>query len=370
MLSCEICNGCAYQKISYADELALKKAALEKTLGIGDIEIIPSPSIIGYKNKMEFSFGDTGIQGELALGLRKKRSFYEVVIPYDCNIIDDDYKLILFATLDYFKGKASFYHRKKNYGYLRHLVIRKGKFTGELFVNLVTTDESFDLSEWVNLILTLPLDGKIAGAANTINLSPADAIRADKFILLCGRDYFYEKLLGLRFKISPFSFFQTNSAGAEVLYSVVKNFVPESGLVFDLYCGTGTIAQILAAKAGRAVGVEIVPEAVAAARESAELNGIANCEFIAADVLSAAGSLQETPDAIVLDPPRSGIHPKAIGKIMDFHADYIVYVSCKAESLARDMKILSERYALQNVTGVDMFPRTAHVECVALLSRK
>ena len=258
-------------------------------------------------------------------------------------------------------------------GYLRHLLVRKAHKTGEIMIDLVTsTQESPDLQEYVKLLLDLKLDGTITGILNTHNDSLADTVQNDGTDILYGRDYIYEELLGLRFKITPFSFFQTNTLGAEVLYSKTREYVGElkNKVVFDLYSGTGTIAQVMAPVASKVVGVEIVEEAVVAARENAHFNGLDNCEFIAGDVLKVVGDLTDKPDIIILDPPRDGIHPKAIGPIIDFGVDTIVYVSCKPTSLARDVKIFESRgYKLVKACCVDMFPGTGNVETVVLLSK-
>jgi 23S rRNA (uracil-5-)-methyltransferase RumA len=188
---------------------------------------------------------------------------------------------------------------------------------------------------------------------------------------LFGQDYFFEELLGLKFKISTFSFFQTNSLGAEVLYSKAREYVGETKdkLIFDLYSGTGTITQLLAPVAKKVIGVEIVEEAVKAAKENASLNGLDNCEFIAGDVLKVIDEIEEKPDLIVLDPPREGIHPKALDKIIEYGVDRIVYISCKPTSLARDLEILQEKgYGVEKVCAVDMFPGTIHVETVILMT--
>ena len=226
-----------------------------------------------------------------------------------------------------------------------------------------------------------------------VNDSVADVVRSDETRILYGRDYFYEELLGLRFRISAFSFFQTNSLGAEVLYSTAREFVgdlydgdsakgaekTEEGkageekrdrVVFDLYSGTGTIAQLMAPLAKKVVGVEIVEEAVDAARENAALNGLDNCEFIAGDVLKVLDELEEKPDLIILDPPRDGVHPKALGKILAYGVERIVYISCKPTSLARDLvRFLEEGYRAERVVCCDMFPWTGNVETVVLLTK-
>jgi 23S rRNA (uracil-5-)-methyltransferase RumA len=191
--------------------------------------------------------------------------------------------------------------------------------------------------------------------------------------ILYGDKYIYEEILGLRFKISPFSFFQTNTKSAERLYEKAREYVGDTKdkVVFDLYSGTGTIAQMLAPVAKQVVGVEIVEEAVEAARVNAELNHLSNCHFIAGDVLKVIDDIEEKPDIIVLDPPRDGIHPKAIGKIIDFGVDELVYISCKPTSLARYLQIFNENgYRVKKACAVDQFPSTVHVEAVALLVRE
>ena len=226
-------------------------------------------------------------------------------------------------------------------GYLRHLLLRRGVTTGEILIHLVTTSqEEHDLEPLKDLLLALPLEGKIVGIMHIINDSLSDVVKSDETRILYGQDWFYENLLGLRFWISTFSFFQPNSLAAEVLYSIVRTYVEDArGMeVFDLYSGTGTIAQLLAPVAKEVIGVEIVEEAVEAARQNAALNGLSNCRFIAGDVLKVLDDLEVKPDMIVLDPPREGIHPKALPKILSYGVKRIVYVSCKATSLARDME--------------------------------
>ena len=222
-------------------------------------------------------------------------------------------------------------------------------------------------------MLGLPLEGKVVGFLHIINDSLADVVKSDETKVLYGQDYFYEELLGLKFKITPFSFFQTNSLGAEVLYSTAREFVGETKdrTIFDLYSGTGTIAQILAPVAKEVIGVEIVEEAVTAAKENAEANGLTNCSFLAGDVLKVIDEIEEKPDFIVLDPPREGIHPKALPKIVDlYRCEKMLYISCKPTSLARDLvEFAKYGYRVEKVCCVDMFPGTVHVETVCLLSK-
>ena len=197
-------------------------------------------------------------------------------------------------------------------------------------------------------------------------------VKSDETRILYGRDYFYEHLLGLQFKVSSFSFFQPNTEAAEILYSIVRRYIGDTNQmrVFDLYSGTGTISQILATVAREVIGVEIVPEAVEAAKENARLNGLENCRFIAGDVLKVLDELEEKPDVIVLDPPRDGIHPKALPKILDYGVERIVYVSCKATSLVRDLESFYARgYRLIRAAAVDQFCQTVHCESIALFSK-
>ena len=225
----------------------------------------------------------------------------------------------------------------------------------------------------VQEVLGLPLEGKVVGFLHIINDSLADVVKSDETKVLYGQDYFYEELLGLKFKITPFSFFQTNSLGAEVLYSTAREFVGETKdrTIFDLYSGTGTIAQILAPVAKEVIGVEIVEEAVTAAKENAEANGLTNCSFLAGDVLKVIDEIEEKPDFIVLDPPREGIHPKALPKIVDlYRCEKMLYISCKPTSLARDLvEFAKYGYRVEKVCCVDMFPGTVHCETVCLLSK-
>ena len=379
-----ICGGCLYQTIPYETQLEIKKEQVKELLD-GVCEeyefegIKGSPLADCYRNKMEFSFGDEVKDGPLALGMHKRGSFYDVVTTGECRIVHKDFCDILLCTKAYFEEKeVGFYKKMQHTGYLRHLLVRRAVKTGEILLDLITTtqigveEEKKLLAGWLERLLALPLEGKMAGILHTKNDSLADAVKDEGTEVLYGKDYFFEELLGLKFRISPFSFFQTNSLGAEVLYEKTREYVGETKgkVVFDLYSGTGTIAQILAPVAEKVVGVEIVKEAVEAAKENARLNGLDNCEFIAGDVLKVVDELTDKPELIVLDPPRDGIHPKAIEKIIGFGVERMVYVSCKPTSLARDLVILQENgYRVEKGCCVDMFPGTANVETVVLLSK-
>lgn len=398
-----LCGGCTYLSLPYEEQLKVKEeqvkrlldSALNKQEEAWTFEGIKgSPKAYEYRNKMEFSFGDEYKDGPLALGMHKRGSFYDIVTVADCEIVDADYRLILQTVRDYFaRAKVSFFHRMSHEGYLRHLLVRKASRTGEILVALVTTSQdpwqgemavegSLDadalITGFKDLLLSLEQDGKLvgkfAGILHITNDSIADVVQSDRTELLYGQEFFYEELLGLKFKISTFSFFQTNSYSAEVLYQTARDYVGDLGgsdkTVFDLYSGTGTIAQLMAPAAGKVIGVEIVEEAVEAAKKNAAANGLDNCEFIAGDVLKVLDEVEEKPDMIILDPPRDGIHPKALPKIIAYCVDHIVYISCKPTSLVRDLEVFLENgYRVDKAVAVDQFPWTANVETVVLLSK-
>ena len=402
-----LCGGCTYLSLPYEEQLKVKEEQVKRLLDsvlnkqeeVWIFEGIKgSPKAYEYRNKMEFSFGDEYKDGPLALGMHKRGSFYDIVTVADCEIVDADYRLILQSVRDYFaRAKVSFFHRMSHEGYLRHLLVRKASRTGEILVALVTTSQDPWQGEtavegsvnaldadaltagFKELLLSLEQDGKLigkfAGILHITNDSIADVVQSDHTELLYGQEYFYEELLGLKFKISTFSFFQTNSYSAEVLYQTARDYVGDLGgsdkTVFDLYSGTGTIAQLMAPAAGKVIGVEIVEEAVEAAKKNAAANGLDNCEFIAGDVLKVLDEVEEKPDMIILDPPRDGIHPKALPKIIAYGVDHIVYISCKPTSLVRDLEVFLENgYCVDKAVAVDQFPWTANVETVVLLSWK
>ena len=379
------CGGCTYLCLPYEEQCRIKEEQVRELLSEAmpdgaDMDwfegILKSPVEYGYRNKMEFSFGDEYKDGPLALGMHKRGSFYDIVNADHCVIVDGDYRKILTAVREYWEQKgASFYHRLRHTGYLRHLLVRKAVHTGEILIDLVTTSQAeYDLADFAKMLTDLPTEGTIIGVLHTVNDAVADVIRDDGTQILCGRDYFIETLLGLEFKVTPFSFFQTNSRGAELLYETVRSFLTEAGMkkgvVYDLYCGTGTISQLMAPVSEKVIGVEIVEEAVEAARENACRNHIGNCEFIAGDVLKVLDDIKEKPDLIILDPPRDGVHPKALPKILSYGVEQILYISCKPTSLARDIPVFREAgYRPVRGVCVEQFPWTGHVETVVLMSR-
>ena len=433
------CGGCQYLCLPEEEELRIKEEQVRSLLRTADSNvdqwyegILESPVTEGYRNKMELTFGDEEKDGPLTLGMHCRGSFYDVTNADTCRLVDADYRKIIRAAREYWAGTGvSFYHRLRRKGYLRHLLIRKGMKTGEILVDLITTgqipdpgsdttgrnrgpEESTGAAAWADPVQSLPperenelltgfcsallsldLDGAICGILHTRNDSIADIVEDQGTEILYGKGSFNEELLGLDFTVTPFSFFQTNSAGAELLYKTAGNYILHSEamevggtsragedppraaadgrkpVVFDLYCGTGTISLLVAPAASKVIGVEIVEEAVLAARENAVRNGVTNCEFIAGDVLEVIDTVEEQPDLIILDPPRDGVHPKALPKILRCGVPYILYISCKPTSLVRDLPILRE-WGYEPIRGVSIneFPKTANVETVLLLSQR
>lgn len=444
-LSCSyfgMCGGCAYRTMSYENQLTLKESMVKRLLdkvllreGSGSEDyvwegVLPSPVQEGYRNKMEFTFGDAYKDGPLALGLHKKGSFHDILHVAGCKIIGEDWSRILAFTQEFFQEKGvPYFHRMRHEGILRNLVIRQSRATGEFLINLVTTTQwekygyaglamdgieeahasnnvgSTDdtiavgensearevlagiplLGEYVQGLLALEQEeefsGKIAGILYTENDTLGDVVQSDRTVCLYGTDYIMEEVMGLQFRISPFSFFQTNTGGCEVLYAKAREYIMSGSVmgdakvqqgktVFDLYSGTGTIAQMMAPAADKVIGIEIVEEAVEAAKENAKLNGLHNCEFIVGDVLKAIDLVEDKPDVIILDPPRDGINPKALEKILTFGVDEMVYISCKPTSLARDLEMITQRgYRVVKACCVDQFPMTNHIETCALLTK-
>lgn len=413
-----ICGGCLYLNLPDEKELSLKERQLRELFRSADPKsedwyegILESPVTTEYRNKMELTFGDEAKDGPLTLGMHRHGSFYDVTNADECRIIDQDFRTLIRATREYWaESGAPFYHRMRQQGYLRHLLLRKGMKTGEILADLVTTtqtagllrtqEQTMDaetgegleqeqklLKGWMERILSLGYEGHIAGILHTRNDSAADVVADQGTETLYGRGEFEEELLGLRFTVTPFSFFQTNSSGAELLYETARKMIADAmeeeraaegngadgrkPVIYDLYCGTGTISELVAPVAAKVIGVEIVEEAVRAARENAVRNQVHNCEFIAGDVLKVLDSIEEQPDFIILDPPRDGVHPKALPKILEYGVPHLLYISCKPTSLARDLPIMRKLgYLPVRGISVNQFPKTANAETVVLFSNR
>lgn len=377
----DYCGGCCYQGIDYELQLKNKYGEVKGLLKAANIDesllndIKPCDNRYFYRNKMEYTFGDQVKGGEMHLGLHEKGRFMNIISVDECQIVHTDFNIIISAVLDFAKKEGYIHYNKKTHlGFLRNLVIRRGIRSGELLVNIVTSSETgFNSCSFVDMLLNLPLKNKIAGIMHTINDSVADAVVCDKFELLYGRNYYEETILGLKFKVGMFSFFQTIVEAAERLYADAISLIDnaEGKTVYDLYCGTGTISQAIATKAKKVIGVEIVEEAVATARESAALNGLSNCEFIAEDVNTALSKIAEKPDVIIVDPPRSGIAPKAMDQILSYGVDQIVYISCNPKTMVVNLvSAQNAGYEIKSITPYDNFPFTKHVESVVLITRK
>lgn len=377
-----VCGGCSSQNLTYEKQLELLS---DEVCELFEDKDIPMGMYLGvkgsentweYRNKMEFTFGDLEKGGELTLGMHMKGKSFGVLTVDNCMIVDEDFRKVLTVTVQYFRKKNLPYYRvMKREGYLRHLVVRKASNTGELMVNLVTTTQiDFDLSGYTELLKLQTYKGKLVSVLHTENDSFSDAVVPEKVNILYGRDYIIEELLDLKFKISPFSFFQTNSRGAESLYSIVRDFMGngDNKVVFDLYCGTGTIGQIAAHNAKKVIGLELIEEAVEAAKENAKLNGLDNCEFIAGDVAETIKQVKVKPDIIILDPPRSGVSPKALDYVIKFNAKEIIYVSCNPKTMVDNLEtLLAAGYKVEKSKVKDMFPNTPHAEvCVKLVKQK
>ncbi|MBR6701437.1 MAG: 23S rRNA (uracil(1939)-C(5))-methyltransferase RlmD [Firmicutes bacterium] len=377
----EFCGGCTFPTLPYEMQVELKGkevlAQLENN-GINTdvfVGIEGCSRITEYRNKMEYTFGDCEKGGKPELGMHRKGRHMDIITVSDCVIADSDFNNITKAVLEFFSEEGiPHYHKKEKTGFQRNLIIRKGEKNSEILVNLVTTTQyTLNDEKFVDKLLGLDLKNKIVGITHTCNDNIADFVYCESIRTLWGQDHYIEEILGLKFKVTPFSFFQTNTEAAERLYSYATGMIEgvEDKTVFDLYCGTGTITQLMALKAKKVVGIEIVEEAVEAAVENARINGLDNCEFIAGDVFEALDQVKAKPDVIVLDPPRAGILPKALRKILDYKVDTMVYVSCNPLTMAQNLAVMQEEgYEIKSVKAYDNFPGTKHIECVCRLERR
>ena len=374
----EYCGGCIYQGVEYSEQIKEKESLINELMIKYDVDksiykgMVPAPLTEGYRNKMEYTFGDMEKGGEMTLGMHKKKHFMSIITVDECQLVPEDFNVILSNTLEFCRGKGySFYHKKSHEGLLRNLIVRKGIRTDEVLINIVTSSQTdFDEEEYVKLIKSLKLDGHLVGVLRTINDNLADAVNCEELKILYGRDYYYEKIMGLVFKVSAFSFFQTNIEAVEKLYEDAINLIPDfkNKIVYDLYCGTGTISQVLAKEAKKVYGVEISEDAVKSAKENALSNGLNNCEFIAGDVLKRLDEVEERPEVIVVDPPRVGMHPKVVDKLVKYNMDEIIYISCNPKTLFINLKQFDDYgYKPTYLKAYDNFPKTKHIEVVTLL---
>ena len=373
-----VCGGCRFQDLAYSVQLAEKERQVRDALvRIGRFAeppldpIVPAASQFAYRNKLEYSFtsGEDGVD----LGFHRAGRWDEVIGIEECLLTTDVGNAIRLAVRGWAREEQlEAYDQENGSGYLRHLVVREGRNTGQALVVLVTAPgERFEAGYLVDVLRRFPEVRSIHWA---INDTPAEQTNLPTK-LLWGADVIEEEILGLRFRIRPSAFLQTNTEMAERLYELAREYAGLSGEenVFDLYCGTGTIGLALARSAGAVWGVEISEEAVACAIENAELNGIDNARFFAGNVGQSIEELREEagrPDVVIVDPPRAGLAGKALRRTGALGASRIVYVSCNPTTLASDLQVLRDEYGyvLERCRPVDMFPHTPHVESVSLLS--
>jgi 23S rRNA (uracil1939-C5)-methyltransferase len=373
-----VCGGCRFQDLAYSVQLAEKERQVRDALArIGRFAepplepIVPAASQFAYRNKLEYSFtsGEDGVD----LGFHRAGRWDEVIGIEECLLTTDVGNAIRLAVRGWAREEQlEAYDQENGSGYLRHLVVREGRNTGQALVVLVTAPgERFEAGYLVDVLRRFPEVRSIHWA---INDTPAEQTNLPTK-LLWGADAIEEEILGLRFRVRPSAFLQTNTEMAERLYELAREYAGLSGEenVFDLYCGTGTIGLALARRAGSVWGVEISEESVACAIENAELNGIDNARFFAGNVGQSIEELREeagSPDVVIVDPPRAGLAGKALRRTGALGASRIVYVSCNPTTLASDLQVLRDEYGyvLERCRPVDMFPHTPHVESVSLLS--
>jgi 23S rRNA (uracil1939-C5)-methyltransferase len=375
------CGGCRFQDLAYDAQLAQKQSqvrdALQRLAGIAEppLEaIVPcEPDVFHYRNKVEYSFTPT--PSGPALGFHKAGRWDEVLDIRKCWLIDELGNAIREAVRDWAREEnLEAYSQADATGYLRHLVVRQGRNTGQALVQLVTAPgEKFERGYFVDVLRRFP---EVRSIHWSINDTPAEQTNLPTE-LLWGEESIEEELCGLRFRVRPNAFLQTNTAMAERLYALAREAAQLSGdeTVWDLYCGIGTIGLSLAADALTVWGIEVSEESVACALENAELNGVTNAAFFAGNVGQVVEELLDRsgpPDVVVVDPPRAGLAGKALKRLGRIGAPRLVYVSCNPTTLAGDVKVLREEYGydLLRITPVDMFPHTPHVEAVALLERR
>ena len=374
------CGGCVYRKITYEHELAVKhnyvKNAFAK-VGLPDVTVLPTLStgkMGGYRNKAQYPV--TRTKDGVSAGFYASKT-HNIIPAAHCQLQHPSFSPVVEAVCRFATENGwSTYDEQTGKGLLRHIYLRVGEKTGELMLCLVTTGKTLPNREGFVATLTSEFPTLVSVLLN-INDKNTNVVLGKEFVTLYGRAYLEDELCGLRFSIAPDSFYQVNRDGAELLYGKAAEVAALRGdeVLMDLYCGTGTIGLSMASRVSRLVGVEIVPSAVACAKENAARNGVENAEFFCADassaetILSCAGGIR--PDVVVIDPPRKGSTQELVKCLSTLDVPKIVYVSCDPDTLARDCKWFAEEgYEIGEVQPVDMFPRTGHVESVVCLSRE
>lgn len=388
-----VCGGCKWQNIPYEKQLELKQQeVIDNLTRLGHIElpevdqIIPSEKTRNYRNKLEFTFSakryltkeeldNKEILKTPALGFHVPRLFDKVVDVKDCHLQKEPSNEIRQCVKDYItENEVSHFDIRDQSGFLRNLIIRTSS-TGEIMVILSVFHEDVEVREGLleHIYKNFP---QITSLMYVVNGKPNDTIFDQDIIVFKGRDHIFEEMEGLKFKIGPKSFYQTNSEQAYNLYKKTREFAALTGneVVYDLYTGTGTIANFVAKQASKVIGIEYVPEAIEDAKVNSEINGIDNTTFYAGDMkdVLSADFIREhgAADVIIVDPPRAGMHPDVVETILNAEAKRIVYVSCNTATQARDLDLMQEAYKVTKVQAVDMFPHTHHVENIVLLEKK
>ncbi len=375
----ERCGGCCFAHIKYDAELEIKYQQVAdnfKRIGGLDVDLKPiigSPSASRYRNKAQYPVGS---DGEFAqIGFYAPMT-HRIIDCADCALQPEDFKRVVDVFRDWIREKKiSVYDEATGKGFVRHIYIRKGFVTGEIMVCLVANGREVPFADELIEMLKSEIDGLTSVILN-VNAKNTNVVLGTECITLYGSDYITDELCGLKFNISPLSFYQVNHDAAEILYNKAKEYAGLTGneTLIDLYCGTGTIGLTMARNAKQLIGVEIIEQAVENAKKNAELNGIDNARFICGDASKAAEILLNegiNPDVVILDPPRKGCDAELLETVSKMNPDRIVYVSCDSATLARDCARFAEiGYAVKEATPVDMFARTGNVECVCLLSKQ
>lgn len=388
-----VCGGCKWQMLPYNKQLAYKQQEVEQNLrrigktGLPDIlPIIGGDDTIHYRNKLEFTFSNKRylLPGEMesgkiiqenALGFHVPRIFDKVIDIEECYLMDDVNNRIRNTIRSFaLENNFSFYDIRQHTGWLRNIIVRQCT-TGELMVNICLNHDAEEDRKKLfdHLLKQVP---EITTLLYTINPKWNDSIYDLTPQVYFGKGYAIERLENYQFKISAKSFFQTNTKQAEKLYRITRDFAGLTGneVVYDLYCGTGSIGIFVSGQAKKIIGVEVIEEAIEDAKENAALNNIGHAEFFAGDVIKICNddffATHGRPDVVITDPPRAGMHEKLVNKLLEIAAPKIVYVSCNTATQARDIALLDEKYSVEKIQPVDMFPHTHHIECVVLLKLK
>ena len=372
-----LCGGCISQHLSLEEQRKLKELEVLQLYHDKEMEISGYMGIFGadqkyeYRNKVDFTFGNQMKGGPLHLGFHQRGMRRNVIDTSECLLIHPDLRKIRDVVVEFASEKElPFYDIYSHEGLLRFLLLRRTEFTGEIHIVLIVSSQGgVDASELERRFQQLELVGTIKGFIVGKKDTIGNFVGYEDVLFLSGKNYVEEELCGLRFRIYPESFFQTNSAGAQILFSKVLDLMDSGDVLWDLYCGAGTIGQIASKKFRKVVGIELVEEAIVAARQSAIDNQIENCEYFVGDVKDAIEAELPAPDLVVINPPRSGLHPKVTKILLNIAPPKMLYISCNPKTQVRDMEALKEKYKIEKSFMVDLYPNTGHVETCVLLSK-